>query len=59
MKIGDLVTAIGFGIGIIVDTYTDEDNGEAMFKVSFFNGFLDEWFYDGYLDALEVINESR
>tara|TARA_Y100000592_G_scaffold51912_1_gene82111 strand:+ start:640 stop:813 length:174 start_codon:yes stop_codon:yes gene_type:complete len=57
MKVGDLVTVVSFGIGVIVETDFDEDNGEAMFKVAFFNEFLDEWFYEGY--PVEVTNENR
>ena len=56
MKIGDLVTVETFGLGVIVETDFDE---EAMFKVAFFNEFLDEWFVVGNLDRIEVISESR
>ena len=58
MKIGDLVTVETFGMGVIVEA---DINGymEQLFKVAFFNGLADEWFYDGDLDRLEVINESR
>ena len=55
MKIGDLVTVVGFGIGVIVETDFDEDNEEPLFKVAFFNEFRDDWFYDGYIDSLKVI----
>ena len=57
MQIGDLVTVQTFGIGVIVEV--DAKLSRPMFKVAFFNEFLDEWFFAGYLDKLEVISESR
>ena len=62
MQIGDLVTVVSLGVGVIVETDFDEDNGETMFKVAFFNAqwpYKHAWFYDGYMDKLEVTNEDR
>tara|TARA_Y100000592_G_scaffold51912_1_gene82108 strand:+ start:43 stop:222 length:180 start_codon:yes stop_codon:yes gene_type:complete len=57
MKIGDLVTVETFGVGVIVETDFDEDNRETMFKVAFFNEFLDEWFHGAHLDKLEAVKK--
>ena len=57
MKVGDLVTVETFGIGVIVETDINDYLGEPMFKVAFFNEFLDEWFYEGYLDKLVAVKK--
>jgi len=53
MKVGDLV--VFPDNGVVLEQGIDEDNGEKIWRVMFFNGD-EEWFYDGYC---EVINESR
>jgi len=58
MKVGDLVTVETFGMGVIVEGAINRYM-EQLFKVAFFNGLADEWFYAGDLDRLEVANEDR
>ena len=55
MQIGTLVRicyTTDCGVGIIIETDTDEENNEPLYLVHFVDG-IDEWYYDnGELEVL-------
>ena len=50
MKVGDLV--IFPANGIVLEQGQDEENGEIMWRVIFFDSDgTEDWFYDGYCEV--------